>query len=95
MNHATILAALRKQRSDEQIRQCLEALAVPLHATDPACVILDTAIADLLGYEDEQRAALELSRDDLADWCVNRHDGELDARHHAEALAVRSIGVPA
>jgi hypothetical protein len=94
MKHADLLAALRKPRSDEQIRECIEALAVPLHATDPVCVILDTAIADLLGYEDAQREAYELAKDDLDRWRI-KETAELDARHHAEALAVRSIGVSA
>lgn len=77
--HADTLAALRKPgRTDEQIRECLEALAVSLHATDPICVILDTAIADMLGYEDEQRAAMQLSRDELADWCAPREEREYD-----------------
>ena len=80
MKEADILAALRKPASDETIRARIEAMAVPLHATDPVCVILDTASNDLLGYEDDQRAALQLSRDDLADWCAVREEREYDAQ---------------
>ena len=75
--HADTLADLRKPgRTDEQIRECIEALAVPLHATDPVCVILDTAIRDLVGYEDDQREVAELSKSDLDHF---RRIGEYDA----------------
>jgi hypothetical protein len=80
MNHATTLAALRKPgRLDEQYRECLEALASTLHANDPICVILDTAIADLQGYEDSMRAVREMRADDLDNERLKYQDrGEYD-----------------
>lgn len=95
MKDADTLANLRRAgRPDESIRECLEALAVPLHADDPVCVILDTAIADLLGHEDSMRAVHELTLQDLADWSLPRNDAEFDraAMTNAERQAVRSIG---
>jgi hypothetical protein len=66
MRHADTLAALRKPgRTDEQIRECLEALASTLHTDDPICVALDTCIADLIGQEDCMRAVREMRADEL------------------------------
>lgn len=90
--HADTLADLRKPgRTDEQIRECIEALCVPLDKDDYACKILDEAIKAFEDYEEGQKAVAEMCADDLDRYSER---GELDARHHAEALAVRSIGVP-
>lgn len=80
MRHADVLAALRKPgRLDEQYRECLEALASTLHADDPICVILDTAINDLQGYEDSMRAVAEMRADDLDNERLRYQDqGEFD-----------------
>ena len=93
MKFPDILAALRKPgRTDEQIRACLDALCVPLDKDDIACKILDVAIKAFEDYEEGQKAVAEMVADDL-DRERYRSTGELDARHYAEVLAVRSIGV--
>lgn len=79
MSHADTLSALRKGRADEQTRECLEALAVSLHADDPVCVILDRAIRELEDLEESLRAVAEMRADDLDNRRLQYQDrGEYD-----------------
>lgn len=43
MTHSECLAYLRRMSGDEQILECLRAMAASLHGDDPTCVILDAA----------------------------------------------------
>lgn len=79
MNHATTLAALRKGHTDEQIKECLEALASRLHCDDPTCVALDAAIRAIEDEQESQRAIAEMRADDLDNRRLQYQDrGEYD-----------------
>lgn len=81
MRHADTLAALRKGHSDEQIKECLEALASRLHCDDPTCVALDAAIRVIEDEQESQRAIAEMRADDLDNARSRYQDrGEYDSQ---------------
>ena len=80
MRHADLLACLRKPgRTDEQVREILEALASPFHADDPTCEALDRCINTLQGNEDELRAVSEMHASDLDERRYSER-GEFDSQ---------------
>ena len=65
MRTADTLAVLRNISQRPSVLDCLQALAVPLHADDPECIALDRAIRAIEDHEESMRAVEEMRADDL------------------------------
>ena len=80
MRTADILAALLNPHQRPAVLDCLQALALPLHADDPECMALDRAIRAIEDHEESMRAVAEMRSDDLENEPLRHLDrGEYDA----------------
>ena len=65
IKQADVLQYLRRPgHGDGAIMSFLSAMAAPLHASDPTCVVLDAAIAALEDAEESARLAQLWAEDD-------------------------------